>query len=123
MRDHLRYHSRMTVRTRFPARGRVAGAPTPPGTATDPSARVPTNLSLPRDLVAQVDALAGPRGRSAFVEEALRKAVRRERLRVAWAQVAGALSAEEYPYWRTSEDVVSWVRGSRAEETDAGTRR
>jgi hypothetical protein len=82
--------------------------------------RVPTNLSLPRALVAEVDALAGRRGRSAFVESALRRAVKRERLRAAWERAAGALSAEEYPYWRSPEDVVSWVRERRAEETREG---
>lgn len=81
---------------------------------------MPINLSLPPDLVAQVDALAGPRGRSTFVEAAIRKAVKRERLRVAWDSAAGALSAEEYPFWRTSEDVVSWVRERRSEDTDPG---
>ena len=33
-------------------------------------ALVRTNLTLPAELMAQVDALAGPRGRSAFVAEA-----------------------------------------------------
>jgi hypothetical protein len=27
---------------------------------------------------------------------------------------------EHYPHWRTSEDVVAWVRMMRAEETDPG---
>lgn len=32
--------------------------------------RVPTNLTLPRDLVAEVDAVAGERGRSRSIEDA-----------------------------------------------------
>ncbi len=78
--------------------------------------RAPTNLTLLVDLVAQVDAIAGARGRSRFIEEATRVAIRREQLRVMHTSVAGALTAEDYPHWATSEDVVAWVRGSRAEE-------
>ena len=79
--------------------------------------RIPVNLSLPEDLVAQLDEVAGPRKRSAFAEEALRRAIRREQFRIAGEKVAGSLPMEHYPHWRTSEDVVRWVREMRAEET------
>jgi len=78
--------------------------------------RAPTNLTLPVDLVAQVDAIAGARGRSRFIEEATRSAIRREQLRTMHASVAGALKAEDYPQWATSDAVVAWVRESRALE-------
>ena len=79
--------------------------------------RIPVNLSLPEELVRQLDDVAGPRLRSAFAEEALRRAIKRERFRIAGERYAGSLKAEDYPYWRTSEDVVNWVREMRAEET------
>ena len=79
--------------------------------------RIPVNLSLPEDLVAVLDRVAGPRNRSAFAEEAIRRAIRRERLRVSIERTAGSLPADRYPHWRTSEDVVAWVREMRAEET------
>jgi metal-responsive CopG/Arc/MetJ family transcriptional regulator len=82
--------------------------------------RVPTNLTLPQDLVEQIDDVAGPRGRSRFVEDAVRRALRRERLRVALEQTAGVLKAEDYPHWSTSEQVIEWVRASRSEKTDPG---
>ncbi len=41
-------------------------------------APIPVNLSLPEDLVEDLDKVAGPRNRSAFAEEALRKAIKRE---------------------------------------------
>ncbi len=82
--------------------------------------RVPTNLSLPADLVAELDEVAGVRGRSAYVEKTLRAALRRERMFQVWSEVAGSLDPEKYPHWRTSEDVVRWVREMRAEETDPG---
>ena len=79
--------------------------------------RIPVNLSLPEDLVADLDKVAGPRKRSAFAEEALRRAIKREQFRIVAEEVAGSLDPEDYPYWRTSEDVVEWVRMMRAEET------
>ena len=79
--------------------------------------RIPVNLSLPEDLVADLDKVTGPRKRSAFAEEALRRAIKREQFRIVAEEVAGSLKAEDYPYWRTSEDVVKWVREMRAEET------
>jgi predicted transcriptional regulator len=79
--------------------------------------RIPVNLSLPEELVAQLDEVAGPRKRSAFAEEALRRAIRREQFRIAGERYAGSLDPKDYPHWRTSEDVVEWVRMMRAEET------
>ncbi len=79
--------------------------------------RIPVNLSLPEDLVGALDEVAGPRKRSAFAEEALRRAIKREQFRIAGERYAGSLRMEDYPHWRTSEDVVAWVRMMRAEET------
>ena len=79
--------------------------------------RIPVNLSLPEDLVKDLDGVAGPRNRSAFAEQALRRAVKREQFRIAGEKAAGSLDMRHYPHWRTSEDVVEWVRMMRAEET------
>jgi predicted transcriptional regulator len=79
--------------------------------------RIPVNLSLPENLVKDLDAVAGPRNRSAFAEQALRRAIKREQFRIAGERYAGSLKPEDYPHWRTSEDVVEWVRMMRAEET------
>jgi len=81
---------------------------------------VRTNLMLPEDLVAEVDRIAGPRNRSRYFAEAATSAVRRDQLREAVEQTAGALKLEDYPHWATSEDVLAWVRASRAEVTDPG---
>lgn len=79
--------------------------------------RTPTNLSLPADLVAQVDEIAGRRNRSAFVEEAIRRQLKRERLRIALEQARGAWSVEDHPEFATSEQVVEWVREQRRQVT------
>jgi predicted transcriptional regulator len=112
MRDVMKDSLRMTMRTkgtRLPVDYTYEPAPEPK--------RVPVNLSLPVDLVQALDKVAGPRKRSAFTEEALRKAIKREQFRIVAEEVAGSLKAEDYPHWRTSEDVVEWVRMMRAEET------
>jgi len=84
------------------------------------SKRVPTNLSLPEDLVAALDEVAGPRNRSAFAEAAIRREIRRHRFYLVGKQLAGSLDPDDYPHWQSSEDVVAWVREIRAEETDPG---
>jgi len=108
LRTIMRETMRMAVRTR-PIDSMYEEEPEP--------RRVPVNLSLPRDLVRDLDEVSGPRNRSAFAEEALRRAIKREQYRVAGERYAGSLKAEDYPHWRTSEDVVAWVRMMRAEET------
>jgi predicted transcriptional regulator len=77
---------------------------------------VRTNLLLPKELVEEVDHFAGDRGRSRYVAQALRAQVRRDRLREVVEQTAGAWA--DNPLWKTSEDVVDWVRALRAEDRD-----
>ena len=81
---------------------------------------VRTNLMLPEDLVAVIDEIAGPRGRSRYVAEALAREVRRDRQRQALEETFGTLSGEDYPQWTTPDDVVEWVRERRSERTDPG---
>lgn len=80
--------------------------------------RVPVNMTLPRDLVEQLDEVAGARNRSAFVEEAVRYRLRREQMRLAWEAARGILKG--HPDFPTSEAVQEWVRARRAEKTDPG---
>ncbi len=82
--------------------------------------RIPTNITLPADLVDEIDEVAGRRNRSRFIEEAARAKLKREELRLAIERRAGAWSKEERPEWATPEMVVEWVRRIRAEETDPG---
>lgn len=76
-----------------------------------------TNLVLPEELVAEVDRIAGPRMRSAYVAAAVEARLRRDRLREVVERTAGAWSATDYPEFATPEDVVAWVRARRAETT------
>ena len=73
---------------------------------------------LSEELVEDVDRLAGPRGRSRFVEEAVRERIRRERARELVESTIGVLDPESHPEWSTPEKVDKWVRELRAAETD-----
>ncbi|MEO8272998.1 MAG: CopG family transcriptional regulator [Chloroflexota bacterium] len=79
---------------------------------------VRTNLLLPADLVEQLDQMAGPRGRSRYVAEAVRERLRRDERIAAIKAAAGAW--RDHPLFPTSEAVVDWVRAGRAEKTWSG---
>ena len=72
------------------------------------------HIELDDQLVAQVDELSGPRGRSAFVRSAVERAVRQE---LRWSDIeaaAGAIEAEGHEW---DADPAVWVRQQR--RTDA----
>jgi len=68
------------------------------------------HIELEDDLVRQVDELAGPRGRSAFVRAAIERAVRQEQRWSAIESAAGAIRAEGHDW---DADPASWVREQR----------
>lgn len=78
---------------------------------------VRTNLLLPEDLVEALDRVAGPRGRSNYVAEAVRERLRRDERIVAVRAAAGIW--RDHPLFPTSESVVEWVRALRAEEASS----
>lgn len=75
-----------------------------------------TNLTLPEELIREVDEIAGPRGRSRYVAEAVAQRVKRDRLRQAIEATAGIFRGT--PDEMTPEQVSAWVEGLRSEETD-----
>jgi metal-responsive CopG/Arc/MetJ family transcriptional regulator len=72
-----------------------------------------TNLTLPEDLLAEVDELAGPRGRSRYVAEAVAQRVKRDRLHRAIRQTAGVVRTERL----SREQVSDLVDRLRSEES------
>ena len=72
------------------------------------------HLVLPDDLLAEVDALVGPRGRSAFLTEVIREAVNRRRLLQILSSPEPVLKDEHYPEFRDGSE--AWVRHLRDEE-------
>ena len=74
------------------------------------------NLTLPEDLLAEVDEIADPHGRSRYVAEAVAQRLRRDRLRRAVNESAGVLRGT--PHEMSREQVTAWIDELRAEETD-----
>jgi metal-responsive CopG/Arc/MetJ family transcriptional regulator len=73
-----------------------------------------TNVTLPGDLLKEVDELAGPRGRSQFVAEAVAAKVKRERLRKALDAARGAWIGT--PSYMTPDEAYRWIRSMREED-------
>lgn len=74
-----------------------------------------TNVTLPANLLDEVDRYAGPRGRSRYVAEAVAQRVRRDALGAAIRGTAGAMVGQ--PGHMDPEDVARWIEDLRAEET------
>ena len=75
-----------------------------------------TNVTLPEELLREVDDLAGPRGRSQFVAEAVAAKVKRERLRKALDAARGALVGT--PSYMGPDEAYRWIRSMRDEERE-----
>ncbi len=79
-----------------------------------------THVLLPRELVEELDRLAGQRKRSRFVEEAIAEKIAHQRQATALEQYAGILDPAKHPEWSTPEKTSAWVRKLR-EEADKAT--
>ena len=75
-----------------------------------------TNVTLPEQLLKEVDELAGPRGRSQFVADAVAYKVKRERLRKAIEAARGV--AVGTPFEMTPDEAYRWVRAMREDDDD-----
>ncbi|MGH2429093.1 MAG: hypothetical protein ACRDGV_09490 [Candidatus Limnocylindria bacterium] len=75
-----------------------------------------TNVTLPARLLAEVDRLAGPRGRSRYVAEAVEQRVHRDSLGAAIRETAGAMVGRAG--WMSPDEVSRWVDDLRSEETE-----
>jgi len=75
-----------------------------------------TNVTLPEELLREVDDLAGPRGRSQFVADAVTWKVKRERLRRAIEATRGALVGT--PDYMGPDESYRWIRSMREEDSE-----
>jgi len=69
---------------------------------------------LPDDLLSDIDALVGPRGRSAFLVKVLREEVRRLRLLKILSDPEPVLKQSDYPEFTDGSE--RWVRLQREED-------
>jgi hypothetical protein len=77
-------------------------------------ALVRTNVTLPADVLEEIDELAGPRGRSAYVAEAVLARVKRDRLRRVLDDTHGA--AVGHSQWKDADEAYRWVRALREDQ-------
>jgi hypothetical protein len=78
------------------------------------SERRRAHVVLPVELIEEIDALVGHRGRSQFLEEAAVERLRRLR-RVEAFERAIAPPTDVIPEWETRESAAAWVRELRDE--------
>lgn len=76
-----------------------------------------TNLTLPMDLLREVDEIAGPRGRSRYVADAVAQRVKRDKLGRAIDLSAGSLVPKSGRPM-TRDEASAWIEHLRSEETD-----
>jgi hypothetical protein len=73
---------------------------------------VRTNITIPEETLALVDAVAGPRGRSAYIADVVAKQVRRDNARVVFEKYAGFLKNSD-TWGRTPEETLEILRDLR----------
>jgi hypothetical protein len=71
------------------------------------------HIILPQELIAEIDAAVGPRGRSAFLVETARAELRKRRLLAFLQDPEPVWKDEDHP--ELAEGTEGWVRGLRQE--------
>jgi hypothetical protein len=79
------------------------------------------HILLPDDLLQEIDALVGPRGRSSFLVETARNEVRRRKLLQYLEGETPAWKDEDHP--ELANGSASWVRKLRKENETRGRRK
>lgn len=82
-----------------------------------------THVILPEKLVAQIDALVGQRGRSAFLAEVAEREVRRRRLLELLSRKEPLWDPADHPEIDAAGGAAAWVRKMRREADRASSRR
>jgi len=75
------------------------------------------HINLDDELVAKIDEIAGPRGRSKLIREAIENEVEGRRRRAALEKLVGSLP--DFAPWMTPE----WINEQRRHETEESNRR
>ncbi len=75
-----------------------------------------THILLPRELVAEIDALVGPRGRSRFIAEAAKERLLRERMLMLLDECFGIWKDGDHPELQGPDGTADWVRRLREED-------
>ena len=79
-------------------------------------ALVRTNVTLPEELLRQIDDVAGPRGRSAYLADAAAQKVKRDLQRRAFEATAGVMAGKRGHM--DPDEILAFVRDLRAGDPD-----
>jgi hypothetical protein len=71
-----------------------------------------TNITLPEETLALVDAVAGPRGRSRYIADIVAKQVRRDNARMVFEKYAGFMKDSD-TWGRTPDETLEILRELR----------
>ena len=71
------------------------------------------HIVISTSLLAEIDALVGPRRRSEFIAEAIEQRLERDLFREAYDAAVGSLNPDDYPEWSSPEKTYEWVRKLR----------
>jgi metal-responsive CopG/Arc/MetJ family transcriptional regulator len=71
------------------------------------------HLVLPREILEEVDRIAGKRRRSLFIAEATREKLDKERFLKILEETKGAWSDKSHPELKTGKDVEQYVKEKR----------
>ena len=82
-----------------------------------------THVVLPEKLVAEIDALVGQRGRSAFLAEVAEREVKRRRLIEFLSSKEPVWDPADHPEIDAAGGAAAWVRKMRHEAEKASRRR
>ncbi len=75
-----------------------------------------TNITIPEELLRQVDQLVGPRGRSRYISGAVAKQVRRDTVERVLHETAGAMIGK--PGWMNPDEALAFAKRLRASWDD-----
>jgi metal-responsive CopG/Arc/MetJ family transcriptional regulator len=71
------------------------------------------HITLEEDVVEEIDRAVGPRRRSSFIADAVRKELESKRRWETMRSAVGSISDEGHPW---DDDVAKWVHDSRRED-------
>lgn len=75
-----------------------------------------THVVMSDEILSAIDAVAGKRGRSRFLEEAAREKLDRLALDASLRTTAGIARGRTYGHWRDRRTAAAWVQQSRRTE-------
>ena len=75
-----------------------------------------THVVVSDEVMQEIDARVGQRGRSRFIEEAAQEKLQRLALEESLKETAGILSGDSHPMWADRGSTREWVRATRSSE-------